>query len=52
MSGSRSRALSRRANDTLEDDVSVLEQDGWTGRVKPFTRDEMLKPLERWFFGR
>jgi hypothetical protein len=40
------------ANDTLEDDVSVLEQDGWTGRVKPFTRDEMLKPLERWFFGR
>jgi hypothetical protein len=40
------------ANDTLEDDVSVLERDGWTGRAKPFTRDEMLKPLERWFFGR
>jgi hypothetical protein len=40
------------ANDTLEDDVSVLEQDGWTGRVKPFTRNEVLKPLERWFFGR
>ena len=40
------------ANDALEDDVRVLEQDGWTGRVKPFTRDEMLKPLEAWFFGR
>jgi hypothetical protein len=40
------------ANDTLEDDVRVLEQDGWTGRVRPFTRDEVLKPLERWFFGR
>jgi hypothetical protein len=40
------------ANDALEDDVRVLEQDGWTGRVRPFTRDEMLKPLEAWFFGR
>ena len=40
------------ANDALEDDVRVLEQDGYGGRVKPFTRDEVLKPLERWFFGR
>ena len=41
------------ANDAPEDDVRVLEQDGWEGgRVKPFTRDEVLKPLERWFFGR
>ena len=40
------------ANDTLEDDVRVLEGDGWTGRVRPFTRNELLKPLERWFFGR
>jgi hypothetical protein len=40
------------ANDTLEDDVRVLEQDGWSGYVRPFTRDEVLKPLERWFFGR
>lgn len=40
------------ANDTLEDDVRVLEGDGWNGRVRPFTRNELLKPLERWFFGR
>ena len=40
------------ANDALEDDVRVLEEDGWTGRAKPFTRSEVLKPLERWFFGR
>ena len=40
------------ANDALEDDLRVLEQDGWNGRVRPFTRDEGLKPLERWFFGR
>ena len=40
------------ANDALEDDVRVLEGDGWIGHVKPFTRDEVLKPLERWFFGR
>jgi hypothetical protein len=40
------------ANETLEDDVRVLEEDGWNGRVRPFTRTELLKPLERWFFGR
>ena len=40
-----------RANEALEDDVSVLEQDGNRDRVKPFVRDELLKPLERWFFG-
>jgi hypothetical protein len=41
------------ANDALEDDLRVLEQDGWHGeRVRPFTRDEVIKPLERWFFGR
>jgi hypothetical protein len=40
------------ANTTLEDDVSVLEQDGNNERVRPFKRDELLKPLERWFFGR
>ena len=40
------------ANDALEDDVRVLEGDGWNGKVKPFTRGEVLKPLERWFFGR
>jgi hypothetical protein len=42
-----------RANDTLEDDVSVLERDGNDLRtVRPFTRKEVLPLLERWFFGR
>jgi hypothetical protein len=40
------------ANSTLEDDVSVLEGDGRETKVKPFVRDELLKPLERYFFGR
>ena len=40
------------ANDALEDDVRVLEADGSTTKVKPFTRSELLGPLERWFFGR
>jgi hypothetical protein len=40
------------ANGTLEDDVSVLEQDGRDEKVKPFVRDELLKPLEQYFFGR
>jgi hypothetical protein len=40
------------ANGTLEDDVRVSEQDGRAEHVRPFLRDELLKPLERWFFGR
>jgi hypothetical protein len=40
------------ANDVLEDDVRVLEQDGSVERVKPFTRAEVLPILERFFFGR
>jgi hypothetical protein len=40
------------ANSTLEDDVRVLEQDGRDADAKPFVREELLKPLERWFFGR
>jgi hypothetical protein len=40
------------ANSTLEDDVRVLEQDGRDVDAKPFVREEILKPLERWFFGR
>jgi hypothetical protein len=39
------------ANDCLEDDVRVSEGDGRDEMVRPFTRDELLKPLERWFFG-
>ena len=40
------------ANAALEDDVSVLERDGFSDKVAPFKRAEVLKPLERWFFGR
>jgi hypothetical protein len=41
-----------RANETLEDDVKVLEEDGRSVHVKPFTRKEVLPFLERFFFGR
>lgn len=41
-----------RANEVLEDDVRVLEDDRRDVHVKPFTREEVLRPLERWFFGR
>jgi hypothetical protein len=41
-----------RANEALEDDVSVLERDGATADVRPFTRKEVLPLLERWFFNR
>ena len=41
-----------QANGCLEDDVRVLEDDGRDGSgVKPFVREELLKPLEKWFFG-
>jgi hypothetical protein len=40
------------ANEALEDDVRVLEQDGRDLRVEPFKRAEILGRLERWFFGR
>ncbi len=40
------------ANEALEDDASVAEQDGSTVRIRPFRRSEILGPLERWFFGR
>lgn len=40
------------ANAALEDDVRVLEEDRRDADVKPFTRQELLKPLEKWFFGR
>jgi len=41
-----------KANEALEDDVRVLEEDGRTPSVRPFTRREVLPLLERWFFGR
>jgi hypothetical protein len=40
------------ANEALEDDVVVSEQDGRNEKVRPFVREELLGPLERWFFGR
>jgi hypothetical protein len=40
------------ANECLEDDLDVSEKDGRGELIRPFTRDELLKPLERWFFGR
>jgi hypothetical protein len=40
------------ANATLEDDVCVSEDDGSAAKVTPFVRDELLAPLERFFFGR
>jgi hypothetical protein len=39
-----------RANEILEDDVTVSEGDGIPERVQPIVKDEVLKPLERWFF--
>ena len=41
-----------RANEALEDDVSVLERDGLSADARPFTRKEVLPLLERWFFNR
>jgi hypothetical protein len=41
-----------QANATLEDDLTVSERDGHGTHCKPFTREECLKPLEAWFFGR
>jgi hypothetical protein len=40
------------ANGCLHDDERVSEQDGHREPVDDFTREEILKPLERWFFGR
>ena len=41
-----------RANEALEDEVSVLEGDGLEVDARPFTRKEVLPLLERWFFNR
>ena len=40
------------ANAALEDDAVVSEEDGSGGKVRPFGRDELLAPLEKYFFGR
>jgi hypothetical protein len=40
-----------QANDTLDDDVRVSADVGIDEKVLPFRREELLEPLERWFFG-
>jgi hypothetical protein len=40
------------ANATLEDDCRVSNDDGRAADAEPFAREELLRPLERWFFGR
>ena len=41
-----------QANAVLSADLDVSQQDGRTAPVAAFERDECLRPLERWFFGR
>jgi hypothetical protein len=41
-----------QANAALEDDLTVSEGDGRSEHCLPFTREECLKQLEAWFFGR
>ena len=40
-----------QANAALRDDVRVSEQDRRPQEIGEFTREELLRPLERWFFG-
>ena len=40
------------ANAALEDDAVVSETDGSGTKVRPFRREELLAPLEKFFFGR
>jgi hypothetical protein len=39
------------ANNALSDDLEVSAEDGVEERVTRFSEEELLKPLERWFFG-
>ena len=39
------------ANTALRDDLEVSAEEGLTASVPLFAEDELLKPLERWFFG-
>jgi hypothetical protein len=39
------------ANNALRDDLAVSAEEGLGAGVSPFAEDELLKPLERWFFG-
>jgi hypothetical protein len=40
------------ANSALEDEVVVSEEEGGDETARPFRREELLEPLERYFFGR
>jgi hypothetical protein len=39
------------ANNALRDDLLISRGDGVNEDVELFEEDELLKPLERWFFG-
>ena len=39
------------ANNALSDDLAVSSEEGIDQKVRPFTEEDLLKPLERWFFG-
>jgi hypothetical protein len=39
------------ANNALSDDLEVSAADGVNENVQGFSEEELLKPLERWFFG-
>ncbi len=39
------------ANNALSDDLEVSAEEGVKEDVRPFSDGELLKPLERWFFG-
>lgn len=39
------------ANNALSDDAVVSAEEGVDEGVPPFAEEELLKPLERWFFG-
>jgi hypothetical protein len=39
------------ANGALLDDLRISVEEGVSERIDPFAEDELLKPLERWFFG-
>ena len=39
------------ANTALKDDLEVSAEEGLMESVPLFAEDELLKPLERWFFG-
>lgn len=39
------------ANNALKDDVEVSAEEGVNENVREFGEEDLLKPLERWFFG-